>query len=606
MKKLMTPVSEILSFVCNTPGSAFFYTPGGISYFFKNSCLSLNAFTEDEFINALGQIDTSSALCSYGYISYEAGYLLDDRLKELTLKSGTSPLLRFRFFEDREIIKIPFDGLSFDVAETGLSSVSDFFISTEEDRYKSDIKKIREYIAEGDTYQVNYTVRGKFSFTGDAGSFFLSLINKQSAPYTAFINDDENYILSLSPELFFKLKGRKLLCRPMKGTARRGYDAASDQECCRLLKESVKDRAENVMIVDLLRNDMGRISVPGTVKAESLFDIEKYETLFQMTSTVSSVLRKENSNFSGIIKNLFPCGSITGAPKIRTMEIIHNLEEEPRGIYTGTIGIIEKRKMVFNIPIRTIIISKDTGEGVIGLGSGVVWDSREEEEYRETLLKGNFLTQKTRPFRLFTTARVENGEVFLLEEHLKRLKESSEFFVFQFDEMLIRKKIKELLRKTGPDKTSRLKIMLDKHGNLDFDIAEFRCETDEPVKVIISDKRISSKDPFQHFKTTRRDLYDEELERVRSLGYDEVLFFNEDGFLAEGAVSNIFIRKGDLWITPPLSCGVLAGIYRSYFIKNHPGCSEGYITAGDLKTADEVILTNALRKERPAILIDFC
>ena len=254
--------------------------------------------------------------------------------------------------------------------------------------------------------------------------------------------------------------------KPMKGTSRRGIDLSSDSLIKYQLETSEKNIAENVMIVDLIRNDLGKISKYGSVKVKNLFQVEKYESVYQMVSTIESKLRKK-IQLSDVLRNIFPCGSITGAPKIRTMEIIKELEKEERGIYTGAIGLIRKNKVTFSVPIRTLCIDKKTGKGEIGLGSGIVWDSVAEEEYEETQLKGKFLTDPEKPFEIFETILVNNNKIFLLEEHLDRMQQAAEYFLFCFDRAKIKSQIEKVIKSADNEKF-RFRISLSKSGKLNL------------------------------------------------------------------------------------------------------------------------------------------
>ena len=310
-------------------------------------------------------------------------------------------------------------------------------------QFLDDIKRIKQFLKEGDTYQVNYTVKGKFSFSGSYSAFFENLIFNQSAKYSAFINNDKEFIISVSPELFFHQKNRNIVSHPMKGTTRRGHNHSLDKIAETDLMKSEKNRAENVMIVDLIRNDFGRICRYGSIKVPELFTIEKYESLFQMVSQVRGKLRKKIKHFE-IIQNIFPCGSVTGAPKIRTMEIINEIENNARSIYTGSIGLIKPKEIKMSVAIRTITINKQTGDGIMGLGSGIVWDSNPKSEYEEVLLKSKFLTEPLDYFEIFETMRYENGEIKFIDDHIERMKSAADYFLFKFNEKKIRKQIDKI------------------------------------------------------------------------------------------------------------------------------------------------------------------
>jgi para-aminobenzoate synthetase/4-amino-4-deoxychorismate lyase len=381
----------------------------------------------------------------------------------------------------------------------------------------------------------------------------------------------------------------------MKGTARRGYNHQSDSSAENELKTSEKNIAENVMIVDLLRNDLGRFSQFGSIKVSELFRIEKYESLFQMVSAVQGTLKKK-VKLNNIIQNAFPCGSVTGAPKIRTMEIINEIESEERGIYTGSIGLINPKEIIMNVAIRTIKINKNSGQGVMGLGSGIVWDSDPKSEYEEVQLKSRFLTAPLEFFELFETMKLVNGQIIFLNEHISRLKSAADYFLFKFSEKKVRQYLAKIALQNKSLQPITLKLLLDKWGRLRYVISEFKA-LPKSISVIISDEKIIAMDRFRSFKTTNRKLYDDEYERYVKQRFNEVLFLNEKNEVVEGSRTNLFAKFGKSWLTPPLNCGALPGIYRNYFIQNHQDVTEQNINIEDLANADEIILTNAVRGE---------
>jgi para-aminobenzoate synthetase/4-amino-4-deoxychorismate lyase len=314
-----------------------------------------------------------------------------------------------------------------------------------------------------------------------------------------------------------------------------------------------------------------------------------------MISEVSSRLNK-GVTFTEILKNIFPCGSITGAPKIRTMEIINEMESEPRGIYTGSIGFIHKRKKVFNVSIRTLVINKKTDRGEIGLGSGIVWDSVAGQEFKETVLKSRFLTKPEKEFRLFETMLLENGEILLLEEHLKRLQLSASFMLFKFDQKKISKEIKKRISIMDDQSKQKIKLFLNKWGKVKLEITPF-VSLPEEINVIISKSRISTSNRYQYFKTTNRNLYDREYKFFSKKGFFDVIYFNEKNELAEGSITNIFLKIDDTWFTPPLTSGILAGVYRKYMLQHSANIKEKTLFFEDLMAADEIILANSLKRE---------
>lgn len=588
-------ISEIVNKVLSNPYSAFFYTPpiypNAKSFLFDKPSEILTIYGLNDFEPMLTKADKKIAKNLFGYatLNYELGYLFEKRLHKFLREDKT--LAHLVFFNDKNVKEIKSESIKLS-AEINFI-VSDFHLNTSKTEYINSIRKIKKHIADGDTYQINYTVKGMFNFEGDISSFFSNLIFNQSAKYIAIINLVDEIIISISPELFFETNLRNIITKPMKGTITRGVSYQDDQMKKHELENSIKNQAENVMIVDLLRNDLGRICEFGSVQTTKLFEIEKYESLYQMISTVKGKLRK-SVKFSDIIKNIFPCGSVTGAPKIRTMEIIRELEKEERGIYTGAIGLMIGKNLVFNVAIRTIQFNREMKKGTIGLGSGVVWDSKPEKEYNEVLLKSNFLIKPEPYFEIFETARVVNGEVTFLNDHLQRMKQAADYFLFNYDEKKIVKKINNELKTFDAIKVYRLKIILNKTGKVELQIQEF-TQKKSVIKIILSKNKINSLNKFQYFKTTNRKLYDEEYNHYKAKGFFDVIYLNENENVSEGSITNIFIRKGNVITTPTLQCGILSGIYRKYFIRTHPETKEKRISLDDLITADEIILTNSLR-----------
>jgi para-aminobenzoate synthetase/4-amino-4-deoxychorismate lyase len=591
---------DIIKQVENNPNSAFFCTPSiykkALSYFFIKpfEIISLHKKQDLELAFKLIQKLIDKRYFGYSLIKYEAGYLFEEKFSNL-ISNDEKNLIQFFFFDKSEVKILNSSKIVFNDFPSEKFSVTDFELNRSETQFINDILKIKKYLEAGDTYQVNYTVKGKFNFTGSYSSLFQKLLFNQSAKYSAFINNDAEFIISLSPELFFLQKNRKILSQPMKGTIRRSHNQSFDRIAETELKTGEKNIAENVMIVDLIRNDLGKVCKYGSVKVPELFSVEKYESLFQLVSQVEGKLRK-NNGINEIIRNIFPCGSITGAPKIRTMEIIKAIEKEERGIYTGSIGLITPDEIKMNVAIRTISINKENGDGVLGLGSGIVWDSNPQSEYEEVLLKSKFLTEPLEYFEIFETMRYENGEIKFLDEHLARIKSASDYFLFRFSEKKIRKQIFNSIEELEKTKPKRIKLTLSKWGISKVEISDIPIVAND-ISVIISQNKINSYDKFRHFKTTNRKLYEDEFAHYGALGFYEVLYFNEKDELAEGSRTNIFLRRGDLWFTPPLDSGALPGIYRQHFIENNSQTAEKSIRLNDLLAADELILTNALRGE---------
>ncbi len=599
-------LQTILDLIKENPNTAFFYSPflinkntglrrknlskNKFSYLFNNyeeivEVTSVNYKKQFKKIEKL----ISKNLLGYSLINYEAGFLFEEKL--FNFLDDDSILMRFVFSSPKQVEKINSKKILIDPFNHNEFSITGFKLNTNKNQFISSIKKIKKYIEEGDTYQVNYTVKGNFKLEGNISRFINSLLFNQTAQFTSIINSGNGLIISLSPELFFETDFNSITTRPMKGTIKRGISLQDDSFQMAELNTSEKDKAENLMIVDLLRNDLGRISKYGSVKVQSLFDIEKYESLYQMTSTINSRL-KNKVCLTEILKNLFPCGSITGAPKIRTMEIISELEKEKRNIYTGSIGLILKKKAVFNVAIRTIELDKK-GNGNIGLGSGIVWDSKPENEFDEVLLKSNFLLKQEDYFEIFESMLVQKNEIQLLDKHIERLEKTADFFLFNFDKEKIMRYIRRNI-KLNKLSVYKLKLTLNKNGDIKIDTSPV-IDYKNSIKAIISEKTISSKNKFQYFKTTKRELYNNQIKIYSQQGFFDVLFMNENSFITEGAITNIFIKKDDIIITPPLQCGALNGIFRKNLISLNPQIVEKHITLKDIMNSDEVFLTNAVR-----------
>ena len=447
------------------------------------------------------------------------------------------------------------------------------------DEYDNAVIQIEELIAAGDTYQVNYSFPVTATFAGDHFEWYRSLCLAQGAQYSAYLDLGRYKVLCLSPELFFSRTGNHVVTKPMKGTAPRGRWLAEDRATAEWLKHSAKNRAENVMIVDLLRNDLGKVSVPGSVRASSLFDIERFETVWQMTSTVESTL-KDGTTLPELMQALFPCGSITGAPKIRTMQIIRELERFPRGVYTGAIGLIQPGGgCVFNVAIRTVVLDTESNQATFGVGGGVTIDSTTEREYEECLVKSRFLHSTPVEFQLFESLLLEDGDYFLLAEHLERLKESAEYFGFRFAGTRINADLERIKTQSG---SFKVRVTLWKDGRTETQIIPIKA-SDEVKRVTLAREPVDSSDRFLFHKTTRR----------RS--GDDVIYWNERGEATESSTANVVVSiDGELY-TPPLESGLLAGVFRNRLLaEGH--IKERTISIEELQSTRDFFLINSVRK----------
>ncbi|MBA3053052.1 MAG: aminodeoxychorismate synthase component I [Candidatus Omnitrophica bacterium] len=562
----------------------------GKSYYFRDpeSVLELKDPSKaEDFFKFLEKLAEKYYVA--GFISYELGYALEKCFGKM--KSSSFPLALFGVYKKARIR----DVLS--PSAGGNYRIKNLKLNISKDDYLSSVKKIKKHICAGDIYQADYTLKYKFSFEGDASYFYEDLKRKQRAPYAAHLDFGSIKILSLSPELFFSKNGRSIRVKPMKGTARRGVDNESDSSQADFLFRDEKNRSENLMITDLLRNDLGRIACAGTVKTEKMFKVEKYDTLFQMTSSVKARIRS-GVDFYGIIKNIFPSGSVTGAPKIRSMEILRDIEAEKRNVYTGAVGFLSPGgRADFNVPIRTVLLRGARGE--MGVGSGIVYDSKPGEEYAECVLKAKFLTDGHKEFCLIETMLFDD-ELKNLPAHLSRLRSSAGYFGFCFDERKIRS---ALSRKTRTLSRGRWKIraLLAADGNLSLSSSK-AVEAAGALKLAFSSKTVDSSDRFLYHKTSQRALFDAELEKSREKGFFDAVFVNEKGLLTQGAVTNIYAEKRGVIYTPPVSCGLLKGTIRQSLLTLGK-VREKNMTPADLRKADAVYVSNAVIGFRKAQLL---
>jgi len=479
--------------------------------------------------------------------------------------------------------------------------------------YLDAIAAIKDRIEAGDTYQINYTFRLEASFTGEPLGAMRDLFAAQNGPWSAYVSTGRHVICSASPELFFSLEGARVICRPMKGTAARGYWADDDIARAETLRASAKNRAENVMIVDMVRNDLGRIASTGSVRLVSLYDVERYPLQWQMTSTVEGHVPQPS--LARLFGAMFPCGSITGAPKVSSMGIIRDLEATPRGIYTGAIGYASPRgRAHFNVAIRTVVFDRVDGRAEFGVGSGVVWDSIARDEYDECLLKAEMLSRSPRPafaagasyvvderpeFKLLETILwTPEGGFALLDRHLSRLRASAASFDFacNVDDVLgqLHLAVGDL---RGP---SRLRVRLDRDGSVLCEAVDL-VPAKDPVRVAVAVEPIDPSDVFLYHKTTRREVYD----RARSSqpDADTVILWNGAGDATEGTEANLVIVRDGTKMTPPIECGLLPGTLRAELLASGE-IVEARVSKEELASADEIWLINSVRGWMRAVLIE--
>ncbi|MGB8982034.1 MAG: aminodeoxychorismate synthase component I, partial [Anaerolineales bacterium] len=467
--------------------------------------------------------------------------------------------------------------------------ILDWHPSVDRQIYNSALDQIKAQIAQGKTYQVNYTMRLRADFTGSAWDFFLHLVQGQNS-HAAYLDIGQYVICSASPELFFQLDGDTITCRPMKGTTGRGRTTREDRERSEWLKNSPKNRAENVMIVDMIRNDLGRIAQTGSVQVPRLFETERHPTLWQMTSTVAA---KTNASLAEIFTALFPCASITGAPKVSTMKIIAGLESTPRQVYTGSIGYISPhRKAKFNIAIRTALIDRETQTAEYGVGGGVVWDSTSPDEYAEALLKARLLTESHLPFSLLETMLWTPGEKFLLcEKHLARMLDSADYF----DIPVTKEKLEEYLEQVSSSfrESRRFRLLLDRSGRLSFEAPPLEVVREAAtLQVCLAKQPVDSTSLFLFHKTTRREVF--EAARAGLEEFDDVLLYNELDELTEFTIGNLVVELEGKLYTPPIACGVLPGTFRAHLLETGQ-IAERMLPVSQLANCTAIFRINSVR-----------
>ena len=481
--------------------------------------------------------------------------------------------------------------------------------------FDSALARIHDYIAAGDTYQVNYTYRLRFDAYGSVHALYRRLRERQPVPYGALIAlPDGRAVLSLSPELFVRHDDGVLTVRPMKGTAAASGHAQQDDVSAHALAADPKNRAENLMIVDLLRNDLGRIAEVGSVTVDKLFDVQRYSSVLQMTSTVHAQLR-DGIAMPEIFDALYPCGSITGAPKHRTMQIIRELEANPRGIYTGAIGWFDPHQSTqvvgnfcLSVPIRTLQLqAQDELQircGEMGVGAGIVHDSVALAEYEECRIKAGFLIDMPAQFELFETIYATRADCCRhLDRHLLRLRSSAEYFGFAFDEIKIRAVLRETCSQFSDATPYRLRLALQADGACVIQIAPLSPIVGS-VKILLAEIPTDAGDIFLRHKTTIRNSYDAAWRAAEEQGAFDQLFCNQDGQLTEGGRSTVFLKLDGHWYTPPLSVGVLPGVMRAVLLEDVTwNAEEKVLTLTDLRKAEEVVVCNALRGTLPATIV---
>jgi para-aminobenzoate synthetase/4-amino-4-deoxychorismate lyase len=568
------------------------FARGGRSFEFNGCVGEIRADHLVDVVPALEEVElrVGEGLHAAGFIAYEAAPALDPALSSRPPRSRL-PLVWFALFRERED---PRDRPT----QAGASELelSEWEPALRYADYAPRIASIHEWIAAGDTYQVNLTFPVRSRFKGSDTDLYLRLGAAQRAEYCALLRMGHHSIVSASPELFFRWSDDQIEMRPMKGTRPRGRWSAEDSAMAEELATSEKDRAENLMVVDLLRNDVGRVAEFGSVRVPRLFDIERYPTVLQMTSSVTAVTRP-GTRLTDVLRAVFPSGSVTGAPKVRTSRIIADLEPEPRGVYTGAIGFVSPGEAVFSVPIRTAVIDRSADTIELGIGSGITYDSDPRAEYEECMQKAAFTALTIPRFELLETMRYEPGVgIRRLDEHLARMAASAYYFDRPFSMAGARGELERLIDGADP---RRIRLLLAENGGVEVRTSPIP-PLPSPIRAALSRRPVDGSDRMLFHKTTHRVIY--ESPRAEHREADDVLLVNERGELTEFTIGNLVLRMDGTDWTPPLHCGLLPGIMRATMLARHE-IRERVLVEQDLAAADEVYLINSLRGRVPVVMI---
>jgi para-aminobenzoate synthetase/4-amino-4-deoxychorismate lyase len=575
--------------------------PGAKSYLFTDPVELFTPRNAVDLHTLFTRIDeeTAGRRWAAGYIAYEAGYALEPRLARL--QSNSEPLGWIGIFDSVQIFDHTSPGEWEQHDATNPITPKLPKLSETPESYAGKVQQIREWIAAGDTYQANLTMQASWETSqssDNAHAIYESAMAAQPVEYGAWIrlgNGEE--ILSASPELFFRRNGHAIRTSPMKGTALRGRWPQEDEQQAAWLASDEKNRAENLMIVDLLRNDLGRICQMGSIHVERLFNIERFPTVLQMTSDITGTLRPGLTT-AEIFRALFPSGSIVGAPKIRTMELLHQLEQRPRGVYTGAIGFAGPgHQSTWSVAIRTIHLRNN--QASMGVGSGLVWDSNATGEFAECKTKLAFVQRSSQPFDLIETM-LWDKRFERLEAHITRIRNSAAYFNRPLDESTesaMRDALQTATRAFACGGRWRVRLLMDASGAFHITTTELHEEPYNSLRILLVNQRTDSRDPFLFHKTTRRKLYNDALQQAQAIGCADALFCNQHGEITEGAIHNIFLHIDGHCITPPITSGLLPGVFRAEWMRGQ-SATERTLTIDDLRHAQFITITNSVRGAR--------
>ncbi|MGH7642410.1 MAG: aminodeoxychorismate synthase component I [Candidatus Dormibacteria bacterium] len=578
-------------------------TSGGSSIEFSDPEQILVAGGTEEVVPTLRAVEEAVAegRWAIGFLAYEAVTGLDPNLSTRQLSDGeplpTLPLAWFGLFSAPRAVEQLQESERLEPS----FRVSGWHPAIGEAEYQSKVETVRAAIEAGETYQCNLTLPIRSRIEGDLFDFYRQLALAQRGAYNAYLDTGRHVIASASPELFFDWTADRVEARPMKGTAPRGRWPEEDCARAHELLQSPKEQAENVMIVDLLRNDLGKVGRPGTVEVSDLFHLERFETLWQLTSTVRARV-PPTTGLTELLRALFPSGSVTGAPKPRTMALISELEVSRRGVYCGAIGMVAPPgasfRARFSVPIRTAVVDRLTGDAVYGTGGGITWDSNAAAEHRELVTKSAILHRYPVRFQLIETMAYQPGPGLRnCEDHLRRLAASAEYFGFQLDLASVRTRLSEATR--GASEAARVRLLVDRDGVATIELASMPPPSTEPVRLTVDRKPVQSAEIWLYHKTTKRTTYESRKARHRDV--DDVVMVNERGELTETTVANLALHLDGKWLTPSHEAGCLPGVQRGRLIAEGT-LKERALYIEDLRRAQQIALVSSLRGWRVAVL----
>jgi para-aminobenzoate synthetase/4-amino-4-deoxychorismate lyase len=553
----------------------------------------------DEVVGVLAEVQraTDAGCWAFGYVAYEAAAGLDPHLPVHGAGRMGMPLVWFGLCDE----PTPVPPLDVDPDTAGHRPArAEWHPTWTPEEYARDVARVRDRIAAGDTYQCNLTVRMAGRVHGDPFGLYRDLALGQRGAHNAYLDLGRFAVASASPELFFERRGDEILLRPMKGTARRGRHLREDEVLARQLRHSAKEQAENVMIVDLLRNDVARVAETGSVAVPALFTMERYETVLQLTSDVTARLRP-GTGLVELFRALFPCGSVTGAPKASSMDVIRSLEPTPRGVYCGAIGLVGPPdapvRARFSVAIRTAVVDTETGDAVYGTGGGITWDSEPAAEHAEVVTKAAVLSAHVPEFELLETLRYEpHRGLRNRDRHLRRMAESAEHLGFRFD---LSDAVEALRARTTAGDAARVRLRLRRTGAVAVDVEPFPAALPGPVVLALDDDPVDPAERWIHHKTTFREPY--ERRRLRRPDVDDVIMVNTRRELTEVTRATLVLDLDGTWCTPPLSSGCLPGVERARLL-DRGVLHERVLRASDLEAARGLAVISSLRGWRTARL----